>query len=277
MVINKFKSTLLLSAIIVAAFGWAGINSFKYSDKKETVLVKSNDNDSFEIPKIISKEIPSMILKRYSYTTSYNDKTRTPNWVGWVLTSDHTDGDYARKGHSFVEDLDVPLPRAIPNDIKESVCGYQRGHMCPAGDNKWSFEAQRDAFLMTNICPQNGNLNQYDWRYLEEQCREWANKYGKIYIVSGPIYYSKSYTTVGEHEVAVPDAFFKVVLTVSLTQNEQPKAIGFVYQNIAQRHKMEHYVCSVDEIEKITGFDFFYQLDDSIENVIEANSNLQEW
>lgn len=61
--------------------------------------------------------------------------------------------------------------------------------MCPAGDNKWSFEAQKDAFLMTNICPQNGNLNQYDWRFLEEQCRERAIKYGKIYIVAGPIFY----------------------------------------------------------------------------------------
>lgn len=70
------------------------------------------------------------------------------------MISEHTDGEYARKGHSFIEDLDVPLPRAIPADIRESECGYQRGHMCPAGDNKWSYKAQKDAFLMTNICPQ---------------------------------------------------------------------------------------------------------------------------
>lgn len=149
--------------------------------------------------------------------------------------------------------------------------------MCPAGDNKWSFEAQKDAFLMTNICPQNGNLNQYDWRFLEEQCREWAIKYGKIYIVAGPIFYIKNYKTVGEHKVAVPDAFFKVILTISSNSKKEPKIIGFIYQNIAQRHTMEHYVCSVDEVEKVTGLDFFYQLDDSVENVIEASSNLKEW
>ena len=130
---------------------------------------------------------------------------------------------------------------------------------------------------MTNICPQNGNLNQYDWRHLEEQCREWAIKYGKIYIVAGPIFYTKIYKTVGEHKVAVPDAFFKVILTISNNSSKEIKTIEFIYQNIAQRHKMEYYACSVDEVEKVTGFDFFYQLPDSIENVIEASSNFNEW
>ena len=124
--------------------------------------------DGYEVPKIIGKGVPSQLLERFSYKTSYNKETRTPNWVGWALTSEHTDGEYARKGHSFIEDLDVPLPRAIPADIRESECGYQRGHMCPAEDNKWSYKAQKDAFLMTNTCPQNGNLNQHDWKYLEE-------------------------------------------------------------------------------------------------------------
>lgn len=277
MVINKFKSVLLLSVIVIATFGRTGITGSGLLHKDDNVSVKSTETEGLEIPKIVSKNVPSMLLKRYSYTASYNNTTRTPNWVGWVLTSEHTDGDYVRKGHTFVEDLDVPLPRAIPNDIKESVCGYQRGHICPVGDNKWSFKAQKDAFLMTNISPQNGNLNQYDWRHLEEQCREWAIKYGKIYIVAGPIFYTKIYKTVGEHKVAVPDAFFKVILTISNNSSKEIKTIGFIYQNIAQRHKMEYYACSVDEVEKVTGFDFFYQLPDSIENVIEASSNFNEW
>lgn len=99
------------------------------------------------MPKFIKEGIPSLILERFSYKTSYNKETRTPNWVGWVLTSEHTDGEYARKEHSFIEDLDVPVPRAIPADIRESECGYQRGHMYPAGDNKWSYKTQKDAFL----------------------------------------------------------------------------------------------------------------------------------
>ena len=179
MVINKLKSTLLLAVIVAATCSWNHIdmNSDSLSCRSVDSAIHDNQKDGYEVPKIIKKGVSSQLLERFSYKTSYNKETRTPNWVGWALTAEHTDGEYARKGHSFIEDLDVPLPRAIPADIRESECGYQRGHMCPAGDNKWSYKAQKDAFLMTNICPQNGNLNQLDWKYLEEACREWAKKY----------------------------------------------------------------------------------------------------
>lgn len=116
---------------------------------------------------------------------------------------------------------------------------------------------------MTNICPQNGNLNQHDWKYLEEACREWAKRYGQIYIVAGPIYYSNRYKTVGERQVAVPDAFFKVVLRIGQSL-EDTKSIGFIYSNQAGHHNMKYYAHAVDEVERITGLDFFYQLDDEV-------------
>lgn len=278
MVINKLKSTLLLAVVVAATCSWSYIN-INYSTLSNHSLnsaVYDNQKDGYEAPKIVREGVPSQLLERFSYKTSYNKETRNPNWVGWVLISEHTDGEYARKGHSFIEDLDVPLPRAIPADIRESECGYQRGHMCPAGDNKWSYKAQKDAFLMTNICPQNGNLNQHDWKYLEEACRDWAKKYDKIYIVAGPIFYSKNYKTVGERKVAVPDAFFKVVLRVGKTP-ETTKAIGFIYANQTGHHEMNYYVHSVDEVEKATGMDFFYQLDDKTENIIERICCLSDW
>lgn len=278
MLINKFRSTLLLIAVIIVTCSWNHIcktPDLLFCHSQDSVII-SNQKDGYEVPKIIGKGIPSQFLKRVSYKTSYNKETRTPNWVGWVLTSEHTDGEYGRKGHSFIEDLDVPLPRAIPADIRESECGYQRGHMCPAGDNKWSYKAQRDAFLMTNICPQNGNLNQHDWKYLEEACREWAKKYGQIYIVAGPIFYSNRYKTVGERQIAVPDAFYKVVLRIGQSP-EETKAIGFIYSNQTGHHDMKYYVHTVDEVEKITGLDFFYQLDDDVENIIERECSLSNW
>lgn len=229
---------------------------------------------SYVEPNSKSSKNKEIILKRFAYTTSYNTETRNPNWVGWVLTSDHTDGENTRSGHKFYEDMDVPEPRAIYSDIREGVCGYQRGHMCPAGDNKWSYKAQKEAFLMTNICPQDGYLNQNDWKYLEEACREWAKRFGRIYIVAGPIFYKKPYKTVGEHEVAVPDAFFKVVMTLGAST---PQAIGFLYENKSGHNDMVHYVRSVDEIEKITKMDFFYQLDDKTEDKIEKDKDFSKW
>ena len=278
MVVNKLKSMILLVVVVVATCSWNHINMNldSQSNHFQGSTICDDIEDGYEVPKFIKEGIPSQFLKRFSYKTSYNKETRTPNWVGWVLTSEHTDGEYARKGHSFIEDLDVPLPRAIPADIRESECGYQRGHMCPAGDNKWSYKAQKDAFLMTNICPQNGNLNQHDWKYLEEACREWAKKYGRIYIVAGPIFYSNRYKTVGERQIAVPDAFFKVVLRIGQSP-EETKAIGFIYSNQMGHHNMKYYVHAVDEVERITGLDFFYQLDDEIENKIERECSLSNW
>lgn len=276
MVINKFKSTLLLAAIVIATCSWNRIGLGQQSDQSQSVVTNQYDSTDYAFPRITKQGVSSQLLERFSYKTSYNKDTKAPNWVGWSLTAEHTDGEFARKGHSFIEDLDVPLPRAIPADIREGECGYQRGHMCPAGDNKWSYKAQKDAFLMTNICPQNGNLNQHDWKYLEEACREWAKKYDKIYIVAGPIFYSKDYKTVGERKVAVPDAFFKVILRIGKTP-ETTKAIGFVYANQTGHHSMDYYVRSVDEVEEITGMDFFYQLDDQTENLVEKESNINEW
>ena len=150
MVINKLKSALLLAVVVAATCSWNHIdmNSEAISSRSLDSAIRNNQKNGYEVPKIIRKGVPSQLLERLSYKTSYNKETRTPNWVGWALTSEHIDGEYARKGHSFIEDLDVPLPRAIPADIRESECGYQRGHMCPAGDNKWSYKAKKDAFLM---------------------------------------------------------------------------------------------------------------------------------
>ena len=233
-----------------------------------------DESERYEIPRFSQATTYDQLLCRYSYTTSYNSSTRNPNWVGWVLTDDHLDGPFARKGHYFVEDKDVPEPRAVYSDIREGECGYQRGHLCPAADNKWAQEAQDDAFLMTNISPQNGDLNQRDWKYLEDQCRRWAAEYGKIYIVAGPIFYTTNYSTVGENRVAVPDAFFKVVLAYNGTQ---PQSIGFIYPNEEGHRPMTDYAHSIDYVEEATGLDFFYQLDDNIEVPLEANTDFTTW
>ena len=130
--------------------------------------------------------VPEQILRRKAYVLSFNTETLLPNWVAWRLTAEAVDGHVKRESVSFHEDFNVaPRYRVIPSDYSRS--GYDRGHMCPAGDNKWSFQAMEESFLMTNICPQLHSLNAGDWNNLEIQCRAWAREYGEIYIVCGPI------------------------------------------------------------------------------------------
>lgn len=215
--------------------------------------------------------VPSMILERAGYVTSYNKKTKLPNWVAWHLTAENTKGSHSRKGIDFMEDEDVPTPRADDWDYYNS--GYDRGHMCPAGDNKWDSEAMRQSFLFTNICPQAPGLNRGDWNEMENACRSWARENGDIYIVCGPILYKGRHKTIGKHKVVVPEAFFKVVLCMRGT----PKAIGFIYKNEDGNRPKGDYVNSVDEVERITGFDFFQSLPDDVEKAVEATADLDEW
>ena len=210
-------------------------------------------------------------LERAAYRLSYNPATRLPVWVAWHLTAEHTDGPYSRKGIKFAEDEDVPVPRATNMDYVNS--GYDRGHICPSGDNKWSEEAQLQSFLYTNCCPQLHNLNAGDWNELEGKCRKWAQQYGGVYIVSGPLLLNKKHKTIGKNKVVVPEAFFKVVLCME----GEPKAIGFIYRNEANNKTMSSYVNTVDDVERLTGLDFFSALPDEVEREVEAKADLADW
>ena len=245
------------------------------SQKAKTVVM-------YEMPAPL-KDRPEQILKRKGYTVSYNSETKNPNWVAWHLTKSHTYGSFQRREEVFSEDESVKAPRATNNDYFNSR--YDRGHMCPAGDNKWDKEAMTQSFLFTNICPQNHGLNKYEWNDLEIQCRDWAREYGAVDIVCGPLYSSKGgrykvgssrepqQKTIGRNKVWVPDAFFKVVLC----RQGRPKAIGFVYRNEGVKQLKAEAVRTVDEIEALTGIDFFPALDDDMENRIEASANLSDW
>ncbi len=240
------------------------------SDDVEADDTEADGAESYELP-ALRKNSNEIILRRKGYTASYNPTTKLPNWVAWRLTAAHADGDAKRKGNAFHEDTDVPEPRANTYDYMRS--GYDRGHMCPAGDNKWDALAMEQSFLITNICPQDHVLNIGDWNNLETQCRQWAEQYGDIYIVCGPILYKGKHKTIGKNKVVVPEAFFKVILRMG----KSPQAIGFIYRNNDKRHPWGDYVNSVDEVERITGFDFFSTLPDSVERRVEKKYDAEAW
>lgn len=214
--------------------------------------------------------IPEMILRKTSYIVSYNQETKLPNWVAWHLTADHTDGPYKRLAN-FHEDEDVPQPRATPYDYRG--CGWSRGHMCPAGDNKWDSRAMYDTFSLTNVCPQNASLNSGLWNSIEISCRNWARKFGGVFIVCGPILMNGEHETIGNNQVIVPEAFFKVVLCLT----GKPKGIGFIVRNTEGTKKRDLYYNSIDQVERITGIDFFPSLPDDIEDAVESEEDINEW
>ncbi|MBQ9363965.1 MAG: DNA/RNA non-specific endonuclease [Bacteroidaceae bacterium] len=217
---------------------------------------------------------PEMLLMKTAFIISYNVNTLCPNYVAWKLTPQRVEGRVKRKDE-FGEDLSMgESTRVTAADYAGS--GYDRGHMCPAGDNKHEQAAMNESFLMTNVCPQNHNLNKGDWNELELQCRQWAEDYGDLYIVCGPIFDSKNPAKIGRRKkmkVCVPDRFFKVVLSMG----DQPKAIGFIYPNQATSREMRSYCVSVNDVEKATDIDFYPQLPDDVERRVERACNPAAW
>lgn len=210
-------------------------------------------------------------LTRKGYVCAYCPVTRQPYWVAWRLTAEHTKGNARRDGLEFTEDTSVDSPRADTYDYIQS--GYDRGHMCPAADNKWSSKAMEESFLMTNICPQHPELNRGDWNDIEQQCRIWARRYGKVYIVCGPIFLRGNHRKIGKHRIPVPDAFFKVILRTT----PAVRGIGFICRNTGGHRRKDFYVNSIKEVERITGINFFPQLSDREAAAAKGNSSLRHW
>lgn len=212
-----------------------------------------------------------LLLEYTGFTVSFNTETKLPNWVAYELTAEETEGQVKRNSN-FFPDPELEAKQADNNDYRNT--GWDRGHMAPAGDMKWSEQAMFESCYFTNICPQNKNLNGGDWRALEERCRTWAKKYGKVQIVCGPIIGEMENGTLGENKVAIPDAFYKVLL-VKIAEGYE--GIGFIFENKAGHKKLGEYSLSIDDVEIMTGLDFFHQLPNKTEKEVEATYHKDVW
>ena len=239
---------LFICAVCLAYEPVAKILSDARQKSSTPAKIELTAGTRLEIPAKL-KNVSEQILQRKGYTVSYNKDLKIPNWVAWELTPEKLVERESRTD-KFLPDPDLPEHEAVTTDDYKGA-GMDRGHMCPAGDNRWH------------------------WKELEESCRRWAQEEGKIYIVCGPILYDQRHRTIGKkHKITVPEAFFKVVLCAD---SNPPKAIGFIYKNASGNHPLDSYVNTVDEVERITGIDFFPALPDEIEEKVEAEYDLKLW
>lgn len=226
-------------------------------------------NASLEIPtSLIPRQ--EQIIQHSGYTVSYNKDLRIPNWVSYELTRRETTGKEKRNDR-FIADPLVKGVSATNEDYSRS--GYDKGHMAPAADMKWSNTAMKESFYFSNICPQHPQLNRRGWKKLEEKIRDWAAADSAIIVICGPVI-RKQAKTIGKNKVVVPQQFFKVVLSPFV---KPMRAIGFLFNNEQCVDPLSAYTVTIDSIERLTNMDFFAPLPDEIENKIEAKSNYYEW
>ncbi|MDO4190322.1 MAG: DNA/RNA non-specific endonuclease [Bacteroidales bacterium] len=233
--------------------------------------VDNNIDQRLEMPKF-NKEKDNVIV-HLAYVVNYNSQDGLPYWVAYALEANETDGD-AKRTNRFLADPNLTPDNNIVQwyDYKNSC--YDRGHMAPAGDMKWSNEAMEQSFYMTNVCPQDSGLNHGRWNDLEKLVRKWAKRDSVVYVVCGPIVEHNAERIGEAKNVSVPKGFFKVLLR---QHNGEWQAIAFYFDNKNETNELQHYTRSVDEIEQMTGFDFFHNLDDEIENKVEATNAPTEW
>lgn len=215
--------------------------------------------------------VPSVDLVRHTYyTLSYNEKYEQANWVCYLLTDSMVIQGGQERTNKFKFDKLVPTGSARTSDYTKS--GYDRGHLCPAADMDFNQVAMEESFLMSNISPQAPDFNRGIWKDLETEVRNWARKERKIYVVTGPVFNDNN-GTIGEEQVLVPGYFFKILFDPT----DKPRIIAFVLPNRKSDRPLTDFVVSTDELEKLTGYDFFSQLPDDLENKLEGSIDLSGW
>jgi endonuclease G len=213
----------------------------------------------------------SEIYEYAGFTLKYNEEYEQAEWVAYQLTKEEVLGEFGRR-NNFRKDPLILTGSATLKDYKGS--GYDRGHLAPAGDMKWSKEAMSDSFYMSNMSPQLPQFNRGIWKSLEALVRKWAIEHEEIYIITGPILTDGPYETIGENEVAIPKRYYKVILDYV---GPDIKAIAFIISNEKSKIPLCAFAVTVDTVEYITGIDFFYLLPDEIEEDLEGQAHYFAW
>lgn len=266
------KKTLLISVFALFCFAeFSFCKKEKIENASQSLKTIENKiiakNDFFDF---LPKKTSNQIVKHDFYTLSYNEKFEQADWVAYVLKDEYIKYNSFKRPF-FINDKMVTTYSADWKNYKNS--GFDKGHLCPAGDMKFSKKAYYDTFLTSNISPQRHDFNDGVWNRLEEKVRYWATKYDKVYVISGGVL-SGSLKTIGYEKVAVPNYFYKII---ARGNSNDMKVIAFLIPHEASNKPLYKFVVSVDQIEKFSNQDFLPKLNDVLENKIEKSADYKDW
>jgi endonuclease G len=254
----KYRKVLFLGLTIFLLISFLSFTS-------KSVTFQENDPFAY-LPTSSTKQV----IKHSYFALSYNEKYEQAEWVSYFLRGQNEGiGHYKRP--RFINDPKVTTESADTDNYKKS--GYDRGHLCAAADMRFSKTAYDETFYTSNISPQKHNFNGGIWKLLEEKSRYWATKYNGIYVVTGGIL-QKGLPTIGSEKVAIPNYFYKILYCNFKGKN---KMVAFLMPSVKSKDPLYKFVVSVDSVEKMTGIDFFPQLNDAIEKELESKSDYKAW
>lgn len=258
---------------IIAIVLVIGIYGYEYYlDKKEEKAIveqgklPKNPTIAFFLP----TSTTGQIVHHEGYALSYSEPHEQAEWVAYELKKEHLSNTNFDRPY-FEIDKSVKTGAANWKNYKNS--GYDRGHLCPAGDRRYSKKAHDETFLTSNISPQEHEFNSGVWNTLEQKVRYWASRYDGVFVVTGGVL-KGDMKTIGQEEVSVPNQFYKVVMDYNAGN---PKMLAFLMPHEDSNKPLYEFVVSVDSIEQETGIDFFPELDDALEDKLESSTNYKNW
>lgn len=207
------------------------------------------------------------IVRQAYYSLAYSEENEQASWVYYQLNLENINGTQSRTD-DFRADPAVSTGSASLSDYKGS--GYDRGHLCPAADMTQNKTAMSESFFLSNMSPQTAGFNRGIWSVAESQVRKWGLDYGKLYVVTGPIF-KNNIGTIGANKVTIPGYYYKIVF------DGKDKMIGLILPHASSSEKLVQFVVTVDFIEQQTGIDFFKGLDDLLENNLEGKISISGW
>ncbi len=265
---KKMKRTLVTLAILVVIYAilyiiTPSVSSYYQVSGEEKIIA------GLEVP--LLEEGETLIIHE-GYSLVYDEQIESAKWVAYHLTKDELYGLFERKDNFRADPL-IKTGSAVLDDYRNS--GYDRGHLVPAADLSFSKQAMSDSFYLSNMSPQEPSFNRGIWADLEAVVRNFADQNGHIYITTGPIFYNLDDTEyIGKSSVAIPDAYYKVILDY---QEPELKAIAFILPNEGSSRPLESFATSVDEVESLVSVDFFPLVEDDIEENLEGSFNVALW
>jgi endonuclease G len=216
------------------------------------------------------EDTPTEIIQHSAITIGYNEDHEVPQWVAYVLRKEHL-RDCFDRSENFREDVTVRTGSALPTDYRSS--GYDRGHIAPAGDMKWSKQAMEESFYMSNITPQSPGMNRGRWASLELLVRAWAKEGDETIIVSGPVLQA-NLPQIGSTGVSIPAEHFKVLLR---SRGGHLAAIAFVMSQNPTATGLQAYALPVRTVEELTGLNFFPHLSVTEQDRVEQRIAWEQW
>lgn len=264
------KRTLYSILAVLLVFGIYGYEYYLEWNEQKVIIEQGLAPKNPAITFFLPTSTTGSIIHHETYSLSYNEPFEQSEWVAYELKKEHLSNTNFDRPY-FEIDKAVKTGAASWKNYKNS--GYDRGHLCPAGDRRYSRRAYDETFLTSNITPQKHDFNSGIWNTLEQKVRYWASKYDGVFVVTGGIL-GDNLDTIGFEQVAVPDQFYKVILDYN---SGKPKVIAFLLPHENSNAPLYNFVVPVDQVELLTGIDFFPELEDTIENALEASSDYKQW